>query len=206
MLVAALATLLREEARASAEATRHADPLSPWHRRDGWRLNSRAERRLLFRAGESEKTVGVRYAEQGYALELDGLETLVRGELRPNDSLWAELGGSRINATVVVAGEKRHVFLHGHAWRLARIDPCITAARAAARRWFTGPHAGQCDRTARGGGREGGKGAPLLILEAMKMEHTIAAPSRGTVKSFHFAVGDPVSDGAELVEFEPEQT
>jgi 3-methylcrotonyl-CoA carboxylase alpha subunit len=48
------------------------------------------------------------------------------------------------------------------------------------------------------------KGAPLLILEAMKMEHTIAAPSRGTVKSSHFAVGDPVSDGAELVEFEAE--
>ncbi len=44
-LVAALATLLREEARASSEASSHSDPLSPWHWRDGWRLNSRAERR-----------------------------------------------------------------------------------------------------------------------------------------------------------------
>ncbi len=39
----------------------------------------------------------------------------------------------------------------------------------------------------------------------MKMEHTITAPAKGTVKSFYFAVGDPVSDGAELVEFEPEK-
>jgi 3-methylcrotonyl-CoA carboxylase alpha subunit len=38
----------------------------------------------------------------------------------------------------------------------------------------------------------------------MKMEHTITAPTSGTVKSFHFAVGDQVNDGAELVEFEPE--
>ena len=46
------------------------------------------------------------------------------------------------------------------------------------------------------------KGAPLLVLEAMKMEHTITAPSAGTVKSFRYAVGDQVADGAELVEFE----
>jgi 3-methylcrotonyl-CoA carboxylase alpha subunit len=46
------------------------------------------------------------------------------------------------------------------------------------------------------------KGAPLLILEAMKMEHTIAAPAAGVVKAFCFAVGDQVTDGAELVEFE----
>ena len=207
LLVAALATLLREEARASAEATRHADPLSPWHRRDGWRLNSRAERRLLFRAGESEKTVGVRYAEQGYALELDGLETLVRGELRPNDSLWAELGGSRINATVVVAGEKRHVFLHGHAWRLARIDPLYYGGEGGGPEGgLLAPMPGNVIALLAAVGAKVEKGAPLLILEAMKMEHTITAPSRGTVKSFHFAVGDPVSDGAELVEFEPEQT
>ena len=50
------------------------------------------------------------------------------------------------------------------------------------------------------------KGAPLLILEAMKMEHTITAPSDGAVKAFRFAVGDQVSDGAELVEFEVEKT
>ena len=46
------------------------------------------------------------------------------------------------------------------------------------------------------------KGAPLLILEAMKMEHTITAPAAGTVKAFRFGVGDQVGDGAELVEFE----
>lgn len=46
------------------------------------------------------------------------------------------------------------------------------------------------------------KGAPLLILEAMKMEHTITAPAAGTVKAFRFGVGDQAGDGAELVEFE----
>ena len=46
------------------------------------------------------------------------------------------------------------------------------------------------------------KGQPLLVLEAMKMEHTLAAPADGTVKSVRYAVGEQVAEGAELVEFE----
>ena len=46
------------------------------------------------------------------------------------------------------------------------------------------------------------RGAPLLVMEAMKMEHTINAPSAGKVVSFCYAVGDQVAEGAELVEFE----
>jgi 3-methylcrotonyl-CoA carboxylase alpha subunit len=45
------------------------------------------------------------------------------------------------------------------------------------------------------------KGAPLLILEAMKMEHTITAPSAGKLEGFRFAVGEQVTEGAELVDF-----
>lgn len=44
-------------------------------------------------------------------------------------------------------------------------------------------------------------GAPLLVMEAMKMEHTITAPAAGTLEAFLVAVGDQVEEGAELVEF-----
>jgi 3-methylcrotonyl-CoA carboxylase alpha subunit len=46
------------------------------------------------------------------------------------------------------------------------------------------------------------KGQPLLVLEAMKMEHTLAAPADGKIKSVRFGVGEQVAEGAELVEFE----
>ena len=46
------------------------------------------------------------------------------------------------------------------------------------------------------------KGQPLLVLEAMKMEHTLAAPADGKIKSVRYAVGEQVSEGADLVEFE----
>ena len=204
-LVAALATLLREEARAAREAAKHADPLSPWHWRDGWRLNSRAERRLLFRAAESEKVVGVRYVEGRYALELDGRETFVRGELWPNNTLWVELDGLRLNATVVVAGERRYVFLYGRAWLMARVDPLYYSGEGGGPEGgLLAPMPGSVIALLAPEGAKVEKGAPLLILEAMKMEHTITAPTNGTVRCFHFAIGDQVGDGAELVEFEPE--
>ncbi len=46
------------------------------------------------------------------------------------------------------------------------------------------------------------KGAALVVMEAMKMEHTLAAPARGRVTAFLCSVGEQVEDGAELVEFE----
>jgi 3-methylcrotonyl-CoA carboxylase alpha subunit len=43
---------------------------------------------------------------------------------------------------------------------------------------------------------------PVLILEAMKMEHLLTAPRSGTVKEFKFKLGSQVAEGAELVTFE----
>ena len=46
------------------------------------------------------------------------------------------------------------------------------------------------------------RGAALLVLEAMKMEHTIVAPGDGRIVQLHYAEGDQVEEGAILIEFE----
>ena len=43
------------------------------------------------------------------------------------------------------------------------------------------------------------RGAPLMILEAMKMEHTIAAPAGGTISVINYRQGDQVAEGADLI-------
>lgn len=46
------------------------------------------------------------------------------------------------------------------------------------------------------------KGTALVVVEAMKMEHTVTAPRDGRVKSVAFGVGDLVDEGAELLVLE----
>ena len=46
------------------------------------------------------------------------------------------------------------------------------------------------------------KGDTLLVMEAMKMEHSIIAPSDGAVTEFYFQPGDLVDGGSELMAFE----
>ncbi|BAO28359.1 acetyl-CoA carboxylase biotin carboxylase subunit [Sulfuritalea hydrogenivorans] len=202
-LVAALAELIRDQQYALAEAEASGDPHSPWHERDGWRLNGNARREIKLRAGETEKVVNAGYAGDSFTLEFEGQTTAATGRFAGSE-LRVDLGGRRINVTVVAANEKRHVFIDGICFVFAAIDPLFHAGSGGgAEGGLTAPMPGKIIALIAEVGGKVEKGAPLLILEAMKMEHTITAPAAGTIKAFRFNVGEQVSDGAELVEFEP---
>ena len=205
-LVAALGELLREATWAEDAARRGSDPVSPWHARDGWRLNATANRGLIFRLGDVQKTVQVAYRGDRYTLTVDGRSAEARGRVNERGRLRVELDGTRMDATVITAGRMRHVFLHGRSWQLANVDPLHYAGEGGgAEGGLLAPMPGKVIALLAEAGAKVAKGAPLLILEAMKMEHTINAPAAGTVKAYRYAVGDQVGDGAELVEFEPEK-
>jgi 3-methylcrotonyl-CoA carboxylase alpha subunit len=202
--LAALAELLRQSQEARDSAAADADPYSPWHARDGWRLNSEFTRMIKFRAGDRERAVRATYAGRSYLFDMDGMVTQARGELAENGALRAELGGRRLSATVIVAGEKRHVFLYGRCYPLAAVDPLYHPGEGGgADGALTAPMPGKIVALLAEVGSEIKKGAPLLILEAMKTEHTIAAPVAAVLKGYRYAVGDQVTEGAELVELEP---
>jgi len=202
-LAVALAELLRERERAGQLAAGHPEPDSPWHRRDGWRINSAASRTLIFRLGDVEKTLAVTDRGSAFDITLDGFVSTVSGSLNPRGLLRAEFDGLRTTATVVVAGERRHLFGNGRAWQFAAVDPLFHSGEGGgAEGGLLAPMPGKVIALIAAEGATVDKGAPLLILEAMKMEHTITAPTAGTVKAFRFAVGDQVGDGAELVDFE----
>jgi 3-methylcrotonyl-CoA carboxylase alpha subunit len=201
-LVAALAELIRDQQYAVTEASASNDPHSPWHARDGWRLNGNARREIRLRCGETEKAVTAGYAGDSFTLEFEGHSTTAAGRFTSGSELRVDLGGRRINVTVVSANEKRHVFIDGVSFIFAAVDPLFHAGSGGgAEGGLTAPMPGKVIALIAEIGARVEKGAPLLILEAMKMEHTITAPAAGTVKAFCFNVGEQVSDGAELVQF-----
>ena len=204
-LIAALAELLRDRNYGLAHAAASGDPHSPWHLRDGWRANGAARREILLRADGCEKRVTAAYQDDGFRLELDGQVALATGRLDDDGSLRADLDGRRLTVTVVAAGEKRHVFCDGMSFIFAAIDPLFHAGEGSgAEGGLTAPMPGKVIALLAEPGARVEKGAPLIVLEAMKMEHTLVAPAAGTVKAFCYAVGEQVADGAELLEFQPD--
>ena len=134
---------------------------------------------------------------------VDGQATVAGGELLGDGTLRADLGGRRLTVTVVAAGEKRHVFFDGMSFVFAAVDPLFHAGEGGgAEAGLTAPMPGKVIALLVEPGTKVEKGAPLIVLEAMKMEHTLAAPAAGTVRAFRYAVGEQVADGAELLEFE----
>ena len=210
-LLAALAELRREARLAEKRAADAPDRDSPWRILDGWRLNGRAQRTMTLRYGDVLQTVVIEGAgggnsggnSGGHWLTLDGQRVFARGSLGPDSQLQAQLGERRLRAAVVAAGERRHVFFEGRSWPIVMVDTLNVGGKGdELEGGLKAPMPGKVIALMASAGSIVEKGAPLLVLEAMKMEHTITAPNRGKVKAFHYAPGDQVADGAELVDFE----
>ncbi|MDZ5455876.1 acetyl/propionyl/methylcrotonyl-CoA carboxylase subunit alpha [Azohydromonas lata] len=202
-LLTALAELLREQRLAQKAAASAPDAASPWRQLDGWRLNGSAMRQLSLRLGDVVHDIGVAVVRGGWELTLGTQRIFARGTLGADSELMAQLGERRLRAAVVATGERRQVFFEGRSWPLAMVDRLHVGGQGEeAEGGLRAPMPGKVITLIAQPGATVEKGAPLLVLEAMKMEHTISAPRKGVVKAFRFAPGDQVADGSELVEFE----
>jgi 3-methylcrotonyl-CoA carboxylase alpha subunit len=109
--------------------------------------------------------------------------------------------GVEFSASVVAIGEHRHVFVGGEHRRVVLVDPLAHAGEEFVHGGhLTAPMSGTVVAVMVKAGDRVAKGAPLVVLEAMKMEHTIASPSDGVVTAVNFAVGERVAEGADVVD------
>ena len=203
---AALGLLLWRDAEAAVAATRSGDPHSPWHQTTGWRLNDDNHHDIRFLDGDTACPVTVHFVQDGWRLDLPGETLTARRATLDGHTLSAEIGGERRTATVVRSGFDITVLHDGRTWRIRRDDPSARAAeRDAGDGRLAAPMPGTVVQLLIGPGDTVTGGQPLIVVEAMKMEHTIKAPADGKVTAVHYAVGDPVAEGADLLEFEAAQ-
>ncbi len=203
LLVATVGELLWEQHAAKLAAKTSGDPHSPWHARDGWRMNLSSARTISFKDGETLVDAQVRYRRDHWAITVAGETTLARGKKLEGDRFAVELDDRRLIASVVAVDDRRSIFLQGSTVTLLRDDPLHRVdAGDSHGGGLTAPMPGKVVALLAQPGQAVEKGTPLLILEAMKMEHTITAPAAGVVKAFCYAAGEQVADGAALVEFE----
>jgi 3-methylcrotonyl-CoA carboxylase alpha subunit len=172
----------------------------PFSRRDGWRSHGVVQRRFEFEFHGEPAKATLSYGHDGALhLALDGAAgPLVFAESA--QGLDIEFAGQRMTAAVYAQGELDHVFSARGATQILSIDLLAHAGEAQAEGGrLTAPMPGKVVSFAVKAGDKVSKGQPLAVMEAMKMEHTIAAPADGTVQELLYAPGDQVSEGAELL-------
>jgi 3-methylcrotonyl-CoA carboxylase alpha subunit len=204
LAAAALSRLLAREDAAKVAASHSGDPFSPWDGVDGWRLNGRGHQELIFRDGAEERSVRVRYQAGDWLLQLDDRAILVAGERQPDGTLAVLLDGVRKQVIVMSHGAETAVFLDPESWQLSEIDPLAarggedpTAGRLSA------PMPGRVAQVMVEPGMRVRRGQPLIVIEAMKMEHTVAAFADGVIEAVRYSPGDLVEEGAELIALAP---
>ena len=206
LAIAALSESLRMDREAALLAARSSDPNSPWHSRHGWRLNEDNHHAFAFMDAGQRKQIVAHYRDGGYLLELPGGASVTASASRGGDGdIDVELDGKHSRATVVSRDGGLTIFAGGMSYRLEFEKPETTEEEDPSGR-LVSPLPGSVIQVLVGIGETVAKGQALMIVEAMKMEHTISAPRRGTVRQIYFSKGEQVAEGAQLLEFEPEET
>jgi 3-methylcrotonyl-CoA carboxylase alpha subunit len=193
---------------AEPSAPNGADRFSPWARNDGWRLNlSPAPISLHLRHGTEAMTIDATAEHDTWRLRIgdrDWVATAARGA---DGTLAVTLDGVRRTIRVLEREDELAVFVDGESWHLWVVDPLAPPAGAnTSGGRLTAPMPGRVIQLMVAPGDTVRRGQAMMVIEAMKMEHTIAAPRDGIVEAVHYAAGDPVEEGAELIALAEEKT
>jgi len=188
---------------------------SAWGEGQRWRNNPNrplVERYTASTASDTgERTIEVRLTPRGreaysavivHAAGEEAIEVVVRE--RRTAALTVELDGRRVRAEVVESGGAWWVKLGGATHALVWRSPLPELqARSSGQRSLAAPMPGQVIAVLVEEGQAVRSGDPLLVLAAMKMEHTLRAPRDGVVAALRFGRGAQVPAGAVLLELRP---
>lgn len=192
---------------AGATPSTRASVTDPWDVRDGWRLGGQYQQTLQWLDHETLRDVTIARDGQAWTLRNDQTSSAFswRAHTGANPNLAyglrVTLDGRESTGTVVLHGDKAYVFREGRTQILGLHDALAHAQDGEGDHagGLTAPMPGKIISIAVQAGDKVKKGQALLVMEAMKMEHTISAPGDGEVQEVFYAVGDQVGEGVELV-------
>ena len=202
--LAALALLLYRQQQAAPGGS--TDPWSPWNSGNAWRLNEPHAHEFVLHCHQQDFPVSVTQHQDGsYHIDSDGRSDILRGQLE-GDLLQVEHAGHRQRATLARTEDGFTLYLADGACHFRELRPDTGESDSSgAGSGLVAPMNGTVVTLLVAAGTRVEAKTPLLVMEAMKMEHTIRAPTAGVVDQFFFAAGDLVDGGAELLAFSAEE-
>jgi 3-methylcrotonyl-CoA carboxylase alpha subunit len=177
---------------------------SPWEASDGFTPNLAATVRLTLGWHGQARAVDIDFTRGSATSVVTEIPVarVATGDISVADGfISATLDGLRVRARYLHTGAHLHAWFGTEHYDFSVEDPRSREFTATASRGgLTTPLPGVVAAVAVEAGQVVAAGEVLMVIEAMKMEHTIVAPFGGTVKSVHFARGERVPEGSELLE------
>ncbi len=193
----------KTQSRVQSPHSGHADKWSPWSAGDGWQNNLIRTSAMEFAYDDRIFQVDVEFSRNNPVLWLPSGACAVEGEMPDRHHIRLKLNGQSV--TAVIAGSDNELMIHyaGRSHRLELIDRRFQgAANDLQAGTLTAPMPGLVVAVEVAVGDRVSAGTPLLIIEAMKMEHLVKSPKPGIVREINHAVGDQVRDGDALLVIE----
>ncbi len=183
------------------------DGASPFDALRDFRLHGTARATVRFDDGAGGMEVVTVTTAPGGARRVEtpgGLVEIDRVHRQEATTLAVVEQGVRRRVPVSVAGRRVLVQPEGTAHEFLLYDAAEAVAEAGGDR-LVAPMTGTVRRVSARVGEDVEKGQPVLVLEAMKMEHTLAAPRAGRVAEVLAEPGEQVEEGALLLALDPEE-
>jgi len=159
--------------------------------------------RSAWRDGDRIRVVETAATAPGsFRLTIDGVEVEIDVQTLADGRLRLQTVGGPLVAEVTAQGEKRFVRLGALDFVIERAPAGGRSGRGAQGGGLESPMPGVVTRVDVSAGDAVRKGQPLVVLEAMKMEHVIRAPRDGKVRRVTVGAGEMVNGGIPLVEME----
>ncbi|MEM9102438.1 MAG: acetyl/propionyl/methylcrotonyl-CoA carboxylase subunit alpha [Pseudomonadota bacterium] len=181
------------------------DTFSPWQQVSGWRLNQKSAQLLSLQTTESNDTyvLTVNFIEQGFEITFDGETFRVSGQRLTNDKIRAKFSDKQITAKVVQDNGIISILTPNFHHSFSLTNQEFETDEQQNPNKLLAPMPGKIIRLFASSQDAVTEGQALVILEAMKMEHTITAPFSGKISESFYTEGDLVEEGAELIIVEP---
>jgi 3-methylcrotonyl-CoA carboxylase alpha subunit len=200
LVMAALYLLLDRATQTKIRADISIEPNSPWHSNIAWQSNLDGIENLCFLGKDKKHEIIVVYEKQLIVFHINDKKIEASGQLDKNGKLKASIEGKKTQSTVVQSDDILTIFHAGKRYHLS----IFTHSSSASDKHddpgsLLSPMPGKIIEVLVKEGDLVKKGSPLLILEAMKMEHTISAPVDGTVTAIYFCEDEILEEGIELL-------
>ncbi len=175
--------------------------IDPWAQRDGWRSHGASHRDFMLEFhGEPHTARFTRLQGGDLHLTVAGNTAALQYTALANGALDVRYGDLRSTVNLYRNGPLALVFTAQGATQIIAIDALAHAGDTHAEVGrLSAPMPGKVVSFSVKAGDVVKQGQALAVMEAMKMEHTIAAPADGTVLELLYAPGDQVAEGAELL-------